>query len=509
MRTSTSTSTVITLAALLAMSACGSSTSSADAPTSGSVASTAPADDTASAGSQAPPGDKSGVDVPTLEITMAGEQNAGRWETQSLLDFADRVESLSEGAITVNMRLDQEQASDPPRHMTADGVQDGTYDIAGIPTREWSLEGADSLEALQAPLLIRTRAQASAVLADDGLIQPMLDGLSSAGVVGLAVVPDGFRWLFEKSDHPAQASELAGMVIAAPLAKAPNSYYESLGMTVEPWGNGTDAREATPELQSLLEEGTIVSNAPVYFKFISIVANSDFWDGLSADQQSILRQAAAETQTAFADNAGLDPGVDKGLATYCARGGQVAPLDDAGAEVFADAGAAIVEAMKADSATADRIAQIDALADSTGYESLATCDQNNPPVSSSPTSTALDGTYRFEVTDDDLRTADIPEKDWTYDVGVYTYTLDGDTFRWNQQPAGSTEVGSLEGSGTLDVQGDEVTFSEIDTATGTEVVVTVHWVAADDGSLSFSVVDNPGELNFVRFVYGEPWIKID
>ena len=71
-------------------------------------------------------------------------------------------------------------------------VQNGELDLALIPARAWDELGVTSLQALQAPFLVSNEDLVEQVVQSE-LAGELLAGLDQAGVVGLALLPEGLR----------------------------------------------------------------------------------------------------------------------------------------------------------------------------------------------------------------------------------------------------------------------------------------------------------------------------
>ena len=91
-----------------------------------------------------------------------------------------------------------------------------------------------------------------------------------------------------------------------------------------------------------------------------------------------------------------------------------------------------------------------------------------------------DGVYRIEVTDAMLLNAGMPTRDVAENHGLYTITLNGGRFTWNQK-ADNVLHGPTSGSGVYQVDGDRLNW-----AWGPEMdgyVITLTWSVREDGAL--------------------------
>src|SRR5204862_6041338 len=76
-----------------------------------------------------------------------------------------------------------------------DKVVSGDVELAIAPVRAWADAGVTSVQALSAPFLIDSDPLLTAV-ANDRLVQPMLDAMADHGLVGLAIWPEDLRLPF-------------------------------------------------------------------------------------------------------------------------------------------------------------------------------------------------------------------------------------------------------------------------------------------------------------------------
>ena len=132
----------------------------------------------------------------SIILQLAVADAPGRPSEPYVLEFIEQVKTLSDGDITIEPIW---QAGSDTTPVFEQGVvkvvKEGQYDLGLAGSRAWDSLGITSFQALQAPFLITDDALAEAVAASEIGTQ-MLDGLSSANVIGLALWPEDLRHPF-------------------------------------------------------------------------------------------------------------------------------------------------------------------------------------------------------------------------------------------------------------------------------------------------------------------------
>ena len=106
-------------------------------------------------------------------------------------------------------------------------VQSGKLAAALIPARAWDELGVTSLQALQAPFLVSTEELLEQIVQGEPA-EEMLAGLDKAGVVGLALLPEGLRHPVGFARPLLTLEDFAGAKIRAPLSNASYRLLEAL-----------------------------------------------------------------------------------------------------------------------------------------------------------------------------------------------------------------------------------------------------------------------------------------
>ena len=123
-------------------------------------------------------------------------------------------------------------------------------------------------------------------------------------------------------------------------------------------------------------------------------------------------------------------------------------------------------------------------------------------------SSALDGVYRFELTDPQIRT-EAPDPEFVKEFhGIYTYTLSGGRYCYEQKmPDGRTYPNpnyTPGACGTYRLSGDRMMMS-----TRTGEPVTLRWSRATSGDLRLKVASSGAGARCSRTLgVAKPWQRI-
>ena len=148
-------------------------------------------------------------------------------------EFARQVEDLSGGSLRIEVvwdaALEYFHEFGPGADQKVAGlIQNGKLDMGLIPARTWDRLGVTSLQALQAPFLVDNEALVDAVVTSD-LARDMLAGLDKAGVVGIALLPEGLRYPVGFEGPMSTLGDFAGATLRVPPSDASFRLYEALG----------------------------------------------------------------------------------------------------------------------------------------------------------------------------------------------------------------------------------------------------------------------------------------
>ena len=291
----------------------------------------------------------------TLRLAVADAP--GRPSEPYVLEFIEQVKTLSEGDMNIEPIW---QAGSDTTPVFEQGVvkvvKEGQYDLGLAGSRAWDSLGITSFQALQAPFLITDDALAEAVAASD-IGTEMLEGLSSANVIGLALWPEDLRHPFSIDPQkpilaPEDFKDVAVQVVPSEVSH----------MLIETFGGIPVFDREYQAAESGLRQGadltgtlTATGNVIFFPKFQVLFANGAAFEKLSEPQQNILRQAAIATQKkAIAEH----PSEVEAANAWCADGGSIVMASDEQIAAFEAAAKPVFEQIEQDPLNAELIAAI-------------------------------------------------------------------------------------------------------------------------------------------------------
>ena len=386
--------------------------------------------------------DKSGGDAaPTTTLRMATMEGRGAPYADSIEEFARQVEQLSDGSLHVQIiwsGAEEFFGGYGPRaeQKVAGLVQSGKLAAALIPARAWDELGVTSLQALQAPFLVSTEELVEQIVQGEPA-EEMLGGLESAGVVGLALLPEGLRHPVGFARPLLTLQDYAGAKIRTPLSNASYRLLEALeAKPVELYGLDLFQAVASGEIDGAdsefalgldLPEGTFTANVTFYPKVNAIVVNDDTFRDLSDQHREVLREAAARTLSQTLSDA---PTEQDRAKVYCRNGGMIAFASKADVAELERATEPVYEALEADSQTKGLIAQFRRMrADSSGPrvplpKGCAAVSSETPSTSAgSVPSEFPEGVYRVERSAQYLIGKGMPQQQAYEFAGIVTLTF--------------------------------------------------------------------------------------
>ena len=276
----------------------------------------------------------------TLSIGYTTAANEDDPYHLSALRFKEVVEEKTGGPITVNENPSSQPGSEPEMW---EGMQTGTCDMA-VMTNAYVSSYVPANGALDLPFIFSDLEQARSVV-DGEFGQALIDNLEGTGVTCLAFSEGGFRQLCTRNAAIKTPNDLAGLKIRCMETKTYLSAYGALGVNATPmaWG----------ELLTALQQGTVdgcdaplsvlytngfpdickyIDNVNLFYSPLPICISSNVFSSLSADDQQILRDAAAEAVTAARDN--NDAKADSMETDLAAQGMTIIPAEEVDAEAF-------------------------------------------------------------------------------------------------------------------------------------------------------------------------------
>lgn len=422
----------------------------------------------------APPDEKSAR--VTLRIATYDEQKDSGG---SLVDhFVQAVHEL-DPTITVEPIY---QAA-PDEEATIKLIQAGDSDLGLVASRAWDLLGVDSLRAINTPFLIDSTELLDQVVASDEAAA-MMEGLSSAHMTGLALLPEALRHPFGTETSPRGLDDYDGQTIRSPHSNTTWDLLSRFGATPMFAESGFTIAESQFE-QAPAPQGT--GNVTFYAKADVIVLSDAASKRLSPDQLDALARAAEATRDWAIDTFDDDSAA---AAKYCKNGGRIGSATPNQIATLKDAAAPVIADLKADPATAAIINAIEELKAGTTASSPVTGCTGATTTSQA---SLLNGTYRWEVTKEALKNAGVTDTEALNDVpAINTATLkDGSYNLTYRQTEGLHKGDTGEGHSTYEYDGKTIVFHWSQSATNcTKATVK----RLKDRSLAFSnIVECPDD----------------
>ena len=429
----------------------------------------------------------------------------------AIAHFVDRVEELSGGVLRAEVVNEWGDFTSDAEQQVVRAVSTGEADLGWAGTRVFDTLGVDSFRALTTPMLVDSYALQHSVI-DSGITDQMMKSLDDIGVVGLGVLADGLRKPIGVTGPILGPRDWQGITFGTLMSNGQANAIRALGATPAHL-LGTERLEA-------LNKGSIegfefnlsnYSGDPKWRYFAPYVtANVNLWPQmdvllanptrvatLAPEQRGWLEAAArdaAAQSVALADTdaQALSDACRSGARFAEASAADLAALEAAFGPVFAD--------LQRDPETKGFIERIKALKKATAPEpslSIPTdCTGKAPEQATGGAGTAqasLNGTYRYEITLNEARNADMVDPEDTY-PNINTIVLkDGDL-----------EGGCFgSGGGTYSIEGDRITFYSVEFETSS----TVTFSRDDRDNLHLTPVP-PIDAGDAFVCFSQVWTKI-
>lgn len=393
-----------------------------------------------------------------LVLTIA----TGESHPEEATAFAAAVAEVSNGSIEI--RVDNESVAVVPAYETKviEHVAAGNAQLGFVAARAFDTVGVTSFVGLHAPFLIDSYELQEQVLRSDWG-QALLGGTRPAGVIGISYSqgslrrPLGYtRALLGVADHKGAKIGIRASALTEMTMKA-------LGATpvVFPPGDttGLDGMEVNIGLISGTKydvgADSLTGNIVYWPRPGVVFANTAAWEGLTADQQAILREAGQEAFDASvvsnAANAARLPG------QLCSRGLNMKTAPEAAVAELRAAVRPVYDEIEKDAGTKATIQAIESLkATINAALDAVRCDV--APATSHPSPVAVDspivGTYTMSFTKEELAASpllyeagEVNNENW----GDFTITFgrDGRVSVTQTNPSASSST-----SGTYSVTDD-------------------------------------------------------
>ncbi|WP_079477584.1 TRAP transporter substrate-binding protein [Halobacillus salinus] len=221
---------------------------------------------------------------------------------KGLLKFKEIVEEKTDGAITVDT-YHSGQLGDDRSMMEA--LQLGTQEVV-IPSTAPVANFVKEFSVFDIPFLFPNEEVADKVLAGE-TAQGLLTKLEDQNLVGLAYWENGFRDLTNSKRAVASMEDMEGLKIRTMENDLHLDAFKKLGANPTPMAftelftalqqgtvDGQENPYATIYLQKFYEVQNHVSNTHHIYSPFVFMMSKQFYDGLSEEQQTIVREAAVE-----------------------------------------------------------------------------------------------------------------------------------------------------------------------------------------------------------------------
>ncbi len=431
-----------------------------------------------------------------------------------IAEFARHVDELSGGSMHIEPAWDAGPGDTPPTgeyndwdQFVARRVVSGELDMGMIPARAWDTEGVLTLRALLAPFLVDSDALVEAIVADDELAAELLAGLGDIGITGLALLPESLRHVFSFGAPLISPDDFAGTTIRAPHSATTYALFEALGATADdPAGSEFDEAVFSGDVAGVestylrgLPGGklTVTGNVTPFPNVNSLVINGEAFDALSADQQTLLLDAAERARDVVVTNMVDDVAAAQ---AFCTNVGDVVLASDDNLAALSAATQPVHDELLQDEATAELIERISELkAQTPPPEPVAACEHAAADEVSSaagaPSATIPNGSYTRTITRAHAEALGVDPAFIEAEIGDDELTLvyEFEDGRWTQSAnsAGGDvfDVGDL-GTYTYDDEGRLVTTSQSGGCRG--CVGVIEWTF-EDGVLAMTLVPVEGQ----------------
>lgn len=381
-----------------------------------------------------------------VDVDKAGGQRQGRPVTlsmafsitnpQEIEGFVSEVAKLSAGTIRIDVhdswRLGEQ---DFETGLIVD-VKNGKSDLGVAGSRAFDSVGVLNLRALHAPLLITSYTAQEQVINDGPLIAKMLDGLNSIGVTGLGVLPGPLRRPLGIGAPLVGPADYAGRTIGVQQSRVAEDTMRALGAKpvnfaasgqVSGFG-GIEQQIASIDGNRYDQAGKyLTANVALWPRPLVLFANRDAFGRLSAEQQQVLRQAAAHSITPSSED--LRDTEAEALGNLCRRAETLLTASASDLAALRQAVRPVYESLEQDPSTKEFIAAISARVQAVSPEPPPSCAPGGQPSDQVGARSALDGVYTVSTKFGDYADPNpVPEN-----YGESVHVLDRGHFASTQQ----------------------------------------------------------------------------
>jgi TRAP-type C4-dicarboxylate transport system substrate-binding protein len=491
--------------------------------------------------SATPSADKSGADTVVLKLATIDRVN-NNGQSYGPQAFVDSLEEVSGGRIKVEVTEEYGQGAPGAESDLVQAIASGEVDGGWPSTRAFANADITGLEAVEAPLTLTSYA-AEKALVSGPVADKLLAQLDGTGVVGLGLAVGPLRRPFAADAPLLGPGDWAGATFRVYNSPVQTDAVRLLGATPVNLGFGwIDEIQAGrlrgvefdiaqyAQMGNTTEAGYVTANVVLWPKVFVLAISQERFDALTAEQQDWVREAADKAMQASVEATYDETTIAQKL---CAEGTRfIAASPDQIAELSTSL-QPVLDGLAADPASGAVLKEIQVVAANYPDPDIPTVpadcqqktvDEQPAGASTEEASDLPDGTYRVEITTDEVAAAG-----WTNgpgNSGTWTLTVHEGSYEMRCRPIDDPgtdcghsveddplDAGYLRGTGnTVTLVHDPELLSEL---TGCKLPisetlpdhcgpgggVTVTWKLEGD-SLTLSGDVGPHELVL------EPWTKI-
>jgi TRAP-type C4-dicarboxylate transport system substrate-binding protein len=436
------------------------------------------------AGCDSTVGDKSGGPGPAVALVLANN-DGGTDGIPAVSHFADRVAALSGGRITVRIQSEWQGGGNEARVIK--DVAAGEADLGWSGTRAFDTMGVTAFQPLHAPFLIGTYPAEAAVVRDP-VAGRMLASLGTLGLTGLGLTADELRLPAATGKPLLTPADFHGRRFGTVNSAVQSDALRSLGANPV-----TLTAFRSPDIDGLAAVETmwwtyqnnnqyghlpyVTGNAALWPRTVALFANTARLKRLDTTARDWLRQAADDAVAWSATHAADRVAAE--VRSVCGSGARIATATPAQLAALRAAAEPVYDAIGADPARAATLSTLKELVRTApadagpplppgcayGSGGNATAPTSAPTLSRPGRPGALpQGSYRFELTVDDLLAHGASRNDAENNAGILTWTLRAGRWHLDQKFAipGLDRPGAYPTcDGFYDVKGDTASFTTV------------------------------------------------
>jgi TRAP-type C4-dicarboxylate transport system substrate-binding protein len=398
-----------------------------------------------------------GKAVLPVRLTMVDANNS----SQELDRFVQAVRTQSAGAIEITVTHGWRQGEPNYEVDLVKDVVAGKADLGVAAARAFDVIEIRSLQALVAPFLIDSHDLQRRVLSSETATS-MLSGLRAGGLEGIGYLVGPLRRPIGFTRSLASLSDFDGARIGIRPSRVAEMTFAALGASsaVLPPGDDTGFDGIEGDLllaREFFDRGvdSMTGNVVLWPRMDVLFANAGRFDGLSAQQQTVLTEAA---RTALGESDRSIQAMEaERLGILCALGLNVEQATGAHLSELVGAVAPVYAELEREAQTKAAIAAIrDMRGETASPEVVASCPAvESPDTSARPT--AIDGRWTTSHTLEELASSpllmdagEINDQNW----GEFQMILADGQITFSQ----SNDLDRYTTSGAFTVDGGDVTF---------------------------------------------------